>query len=603
MLDAEGRILYVGKARNLKRRVCSYFRKEVLDGRGGSAKTAALMAQVTGVEVTVVHTETEALLLEADLIKQHRPRYNILLRDDKSYPYLHLSGHGFPRLAFYRGNRREPGRFFGPYPSTTAVRESLNFLQKLFRLRDCSDGFFSNRSRPCLQHQIGRCTAPCVGLIDKAGYARDVDDAVRFLQGRNEAVVDGLVARMDEAALAQRYEEAAMLRDRIAKLRHVQEHQHVSGGGSEDADVIAVAERRGIVALGVLYIRGGRSLGTRTLFPSAAAGALPGEVLEAFVSQYYLDKPPPDEIVLGAELPEEELVAATLVARAGRAIALKSSVRGTRAAWLELAARNAEHAIDQRLAEDATIRSRLEALGAALALEAVPQRIECFDVSHTQGEATVASCVVFTERGPTKAEYRRFNISGVAPGDDYGALRQALARRYARLKRGEAPLPDVLLIDGGSGQQAVAREVLAELDVQGVAIVGVAKGPSRKPGLETLVLGLGSSVADADGTVMLPPDSPALHLVQQVRDEAHRFAIVGMRARRAKARTTSPLAEVAGLGPKRRAELLKRFGGLQGVARAGVEDLIQVRGVSREIAARIHAVLHSGTGDGEDGGR
>jgi excinuclease ABC subunit C len=596
MLDAEGRILYVGKARNLKRRVASYFRKDV-----GSAKTAALMAQVARVEVTVVHTETEALLLEADLIKQHRPRYNVLLRDDKSYPYLHLSAHAFPRLAFYRGNRREPGRFFGPYPSTTAVRESLGFLQKLFRLRDCGDAFFSNRSRPCLQHQIGRCTAPCVGLIDAAGYARDVDDAVRFLQGRNEAVVDGLVARMDEAAAAQRYEEAAQLRDRIAKLRHVQEHQHVSGGGAEDADVIALAERRGVVALGVLYIRGGRNLGTRTLFPSAAAGAEPGEVLEAFVSQYYLDKPPPDEVVLGAELPEEALVAAWLGERAGRKVELKCRVRGTRAAWLELALRNAEHAIEQRLAEDATIRARLEALGAALGLDAVPQRIECFDVSHTQGEATVASCVVFTERGPAKAEYRRFNIAGVAAGDDYGALRQALSRRYARLKRGEAPLPDVLLIDGGPGQQAVAREVLAEHDVQGVCIVGVAKGPTRKPGLETLVLG--PAAADGgDGTAMLPPDSPALHLVQQVRDEAHRFAIMGMRARRAKARVTSPLAEVAGLGPKRRAELLRRFGGLQGVARAGVEDLMQVRGVSKEIAVRIHAVLHAGGTMREDEG-
>jgi len=580
MLDAEGRILYVGKARNLKRRVTSYFRREL-----DSAKTVALMAQVAGLEVTVTHTETEALILENDLIKQHRPRYNVLLRDDKSYPYLRLTDHAFPRLEFYRGARREGGRFFGPYPSTVAVRESLNHLQKLFQLRDCADGFFAARSRPCLQHQIGRCSAPCVGAIAPADYARDVADAVRFLEGHDERVVDGLVARMEAASGAQRFEAAAELRDRIQRLRQMQEHQRVTAPGG-DADVLAVAIERGLTCVAVTFFRGGRNLGTKSYFPAAAKGAAAGEVLDAFVSQFYPGKPVPPELVLSAAPDDPKLLEQALGALAGAKVALRTRVRGTRARWLAHAHDNARHAIRLRVAEDATVRQRLEALAEALGFGAPPQRIECFDVSHTQGEATVASCVVFNGGLPTKGEYRRFNVAGLAPGDDYGALRQALARRYARLKRGEAPLPDLLLIDGGIGQVGVALEVLAELAIQGVEVVGIAKGAGRRPGLETLVLGASGA------TAILPPDSPALHLVQQVRDEAHRFAIVGMRARRAKARNRSPLESIAGLGPRRRQELLKRFGGLQGVARAAVEDLMQVRGISRELAQRIHGTFH-----------
>ena len=600
MLDADGRILYVGKARNLKRRVASYFRRDP-----GSAKTVALMAQTAKVEVTVTHTETESLLLENDLIKAHRPRYNVLLRDDKSYPYLHLTAHAFPRLEFYRGARRDGGRFFGPYPSTGAVRESLNHLQRLFRLRDCNDAFFSARSRPCLQHQIGRCSAPCVGLVGATEYAADVEDAVRFLQGRDDAVVDALVARMEAASAAQRFEDAAGLRDRIQRLRQMQEHQRVSGV-HQDSDAVAVVVEQGLTCIAATFIRGGRNLGTRTFFPSVAPGTAPGEVLDAFVSQYYPGKPVPTELLLSAAPDDLALLEAMLSAQAGRRVLVKHRVRGQRAGWLAHARDNARDAIRMKLAEDASAQQRLAALAQALALPTLPRRIECFDVSHTQGEATVASCVVFVEGVPAKAEYRRFNIATVVGGDDYGALREALTRRYARLKKGEAPIPDLLLIDGGRGQLGVAQTVLQEQGIHGQAIVGVAKGAGRRPGLETLVLGAGLAAAarpshlasvDDGATAILPPDSPALHLVQQVRDEAHRFAITGMRARRAKARTTSPLEAVAGLGPRRRAELLKRFGGLQGVSRAGVEDLTQVRGISRELARRIHGLFHEGHSD------
>ena len=474
------------------------------------------------------------------------------------------------------------------------MRESLNHLQRLFRLRDCNDTFFSARSRPCLQHQIGRCSAPCVGLVTTTEYAADVDDAVRFLEGRDEAVVDGLVLRMEAAASAQRFEAAAELRDRVRRLRSLQEHQRVTGV-TEDTDAIAMAEASGLTCIAATFIRGGRNLGTRTFFPSVAAGTSPGEVLDAFVSQYYPGKPLPHELLLSAAPEDPALIESMLSAQAGRRVLVKHRVRGTRARWLAHARDNARDAIRMKLAEDASAQRRLTALAESLALPAAPRRIECFDVSHTQGEATVASCVVFVEGSPAKAEYRRFNINA-AGGDDYGALREALTRRYARLKKGEAPIPDLLLIDGGRGQIGVAQAVLQEQGIHGVPIVGVAKGASRRPGLETLVLGAGLAAADAPtgSTAILPPDSPALHLVQQVRDEAHRFAITGMRARRAKARTTSPLEAVPGLGPRRRAELLKRFGGLQGVARAGVEDLIQAKGISRELARRIHGLFHEG---------
>jgi excinuclease ABC subunit C len=545
------------------------------------------MALVARVEVTVVHTETEALLLEQNLIKQHRPRYNVLLRDDKSYPYVHLTDHPYPRLAFYRGSRKERGRFFGPYPSTTAVRDTLGWLQKTFRLRNCTDVFFQNRTRPCLQHQIGRCSAPCVGLISAADYAADVGSAVQVLEGHDQAVVARLAAEMAEAAGRFEYERAAALRDRIAKLKQVQLNQHVEGEGG-DADVVALVERSGTACVAVMFVRGGRNLGSKAFFPRAAGGAAPAEVLEAFLSQYYVDKPVPAEIILGDALDEPELLEKSLGAQAGHRVEIKASVRGERARWLAMAEVNARHALELELAKDAAALARLEALTDALALDAIPQRLECFDVSHTMGEATVASCVVFTGGGPAKREYRRFNVEGVAGGDDYGALSQALGRRYARLKAGEAPLPDVLFVDGGRGQVAAASAVLTELGVEGVQLVGIAKGPTRKPGLEQLW------VAGREAPAILPADSPALHLVQQIRDEAHRFAITGMRRRRARTRGRSPLEDIAGLGPKRRQALLTQFGGLSGLRAAGIEDLMRVRGISREIAQRIWASFHSG---------
>ena len=583
MVGTGGEVLYVGKARNLKKRVSSYFRRT-----GAAVKTQALMTQVRTIEVTVTRTEGEALLLENNLIKDLKPRYNVLLRDDKSYPYLHLTGEeDFPRLAFYRGARREPGRYFGPYPNAGAVRESLSLLQKLFRLRQCEDSFFRNRSRPCLQYQIERCSAPCVGLIDKQAYLRDVRHAVLFLQGKSRQVTDELVARMDAASKALAFEEAARLRDQIASLRRVQEQQYVSGTGG-DLDVVAAAAHGGLACVQVFYIRGGRNLGNKTLFPQTPAGASEQDVLAAFLPQYYLDKEAPPEILITHALEDAGLLEQVLSARAGRRVRIIHRVRGERARWRDMAVSNAELALGAELSSKASLQRRFEALQDDLGLEAVPARVECFDISHTLGEATVASCVVFVTEGPLKSDYRRFNIEGVAPGDDYGALHQALSRRYARLKQGEGRLPDVLFIDGGKGQVAAAQSVLEELQVEGVAVIGIAKGPDRKAGQEKLFL------SRHEAPIILPPDSPALHLIQQIRDEAHRFAITGHRQRRARARTTSVLEHIPGVGRMRRQELLKRFGGLREVARAGVEDLASVPGISKQLAQRIYDALHAG---------
>ena len=468
MVGTGGEVLYVGKARNLKKRVSSYFRRT-----GAAVKTQALMTQVRTIEVTVTRTEGEALLLENNLIKDLKPRYNVLLRDDKSYPYLHLTGEeDFPRLAFYRGARREPGRYFGPYPNAGAVRESLSLLQKLFRLRQCEDSFFRNRSRPCLQYQIERCSAPCVGLIDKQAYLRDVRHAVLFLQGKSRQVTDELVARMDAASKALAFEEAARLRDQIASLRRVQEQQYVSGTGG-DLDVVAAAAHGGLACVQVFYIRGGRNLGNKTLFPQTPAGASEQDVLAAFLPQYYLDKEAPPEILITHALEDAGLLEQVLSARAGRRVRIIHRVRGERARWRDMAVSNAELALGAELSSKASLQRRFEALQDDLGLEAVPARVECFDISHTLGEATVASCVVFVTEGPLKSDYRRFNIEGVAPGDDYGALHQALSRRYARLKQGEGRLPDVLFIDGGKGQVAAAQSVLEELQVQGVTVIGI----------------------------------------------------------------------------------------------------------------------------------
>ncbi|MDX1455810.1 MAG: excinuclease ABC subunit UvrC [Gammaproteobacteria bacterium] len=580
MFDAKGDVIYVGKAKNLKRRVSSYFQKTAKD-----AKTMALVAAVGKVDVTVTNTETEALILEANLIKQFRPRYNILLRDDKSYPYIHLNDHEYPRISFYRGARKKKGQFFGPYPSAGAVRDTLNILQKLFQIRPCRDSFFANRSRPCLQYQIKRCSAPCVGYVTPEEYQRDIDNAVKFLQGRNEEVIEDFGRRMDAAAEALEYERAAMLRDQIASLRTASERQYVDSDGG-DVDVVAAVKKGGLNCVAILFIRGGRSLGSKTWFPQHANDADESEVLTAFLPQYYLEHEPPKRILLNHGIEDAKLLEESLASETGKKVTISHRVRGERQRWLDMAARNAEQAATTRLASDMTLQQRFDSLADALQLDTPPTRIECFDISHTRGEATVASCVVFGREGAIKSDYRRFNIDGIEPGDDYAAMHQALTRRYLRLKKGEGVIPDVLLIDGGKGQLRQAIEVMEELQIDDILLVGVAKGPSRKPGLEQLFL------AGSDKPLILAPDSPGLHLIQQVRDEAHRFAIAGHQHRRGKARRESTLESIEGLGPKRRQELLKAFGGLQGVSRAGIEDLSKVKGISGELAKRVYEYFH-----------
>jgi excinuclease ABC subunit C len=581
MLDSEGTVLYVGKARNLRKRVASYFQRTAL-----GPKTRALVAQIAAIEITVTNTEGEALLLENNLIKTLRPRYNVLLRDDKSYPYIYLSTEQrYPRLAFHRGARRGRGSYFGPYPSAGAVRESLQLLQKLFRIRQCEDSFFSNRSRPCLQYQIKRCTAPCVGYISPEEYAEDVRNTVLFLEGKDRAVIDGLVARMEKTSAALEYEKAAAYRDQIATLRRVQERQYVSNERG-DLDILACASDSGNACVQVFFIRGGRNLGNTVFFPSAPVDSGNEEILSAFITQYYLGRSIPAELLLSHKPEDADLIQEVLGEEAGHRVRLTTSVRSERARWLRLALSNAEQALAAFLNTRTGYLGRLQRLGEALELDELPERMECFDISHTQGESTVASCVVFGVDGPLKSDYRRFNIQGIQPGDDYAAMEQALTRRYTRLMKGEGRLPDLLFIDGGKGQIATATRVLEELQVSNVRIIGIAKGPQRKPGLEAL------HVPGRTRPVRLTPDSPALHLIQQIRDEAHRFAITGHRQRRARSRMTSPLQQIAGIGPKRRQQLLKQLGGLREVARAGVDDLLAVKGINRTLAQQIYDAFH-----------
>ncbi len=584
--DAAGELLYVGKAGNLKKRVGSYFLKPRMEPR-----IAAMVAQIARVEITVTRTEGEALLLESQLIKSLKPRYNILLRDDKSYPYIYLSGgEDYPRLAFHRGARNLPGRYFGPYPSTYAVRESLSLMQKLFKVRQCEDSYFRNRSRPCLQHQIGRCTAPCVQLISVEDYRSDVRHAEMFLEGRSNAVIDELAEAMEQASKALQFERAAKLRDQVAALRQLQAQHHVHGA-SADMDVIACRIEAGMACISVLFFRNGISLGTRDFFPRLPLDAEPADVLTQFIAQYYLDRPVPRELILGEALADQQILTELLTEHAGRAVELKSSVRGDRAQFLQMAERNAQASLTARLASRQTLGTRFDDLQKVLELAAVPRRIECFDISHTMGELTVASCVVFGPEGPEKSHYRRFNITGITPGDDYAAMHQALTRRFRKVAEGEGARPDILLIDGGSGQVAQALDVLKELGVDGIEVVGVAKGPGRRAGEETLVL---ARVESGNPGRELHPgsSSPALHLVAAVRDEAHRFAISGHRKRREKARERSALEDVAGIGARRRSALLKAFGGMQGVESAGIEELMQVKGIDRGLAERIYASLH-----------
>lgn len=589
MIGADDSVLYVGKAGALKNRVSSYF-----NNTPKSPRIASMVSQIARIEVTVTRTEAEALILENELIKSLKPRYNVLLRDDKSYPYVLLTGDAHPRIAVHRGPRSVPGRYFGPYASVGAVRETLNLMHKLFRLRSCEDSVFRNRSRPCLQYQIGRCSAPCVGLVSDDDYARSVRRATMMLEGRSDELTGELARGMEEAAANLNFEEAARLRDLVSSIRTLQARQYVDGRAA-DLDVLAIAMQGANACVVLMAFRDGRNLGTRAFFPRTNGSDQPDEVLGAFVSQHYVDKSPPSEIVIDRDIPERELLEQALSMAGERKVRIRCSVRGERAGYLDIARRNAQMALASEMTSAAAQRARVESLRDLLGMADVPHRIECFDISHTMGEATVASCVVFDEEGAVRGQYRRYNITGITPGDDYAAMHQALYRRFRRAveprdaAEGPGPaaavLPDVLLIDGGAGQVAQARAVLDELGIEGVRIVGVAKGPERRPGDEDLLL--------PDGRTVHPgAQSPALQLVQQVRDEAHRFAITGHRGKRQKVRATSRLEDIPGIGPRRRAALLKHFGGLGGLKAAGVEEIARVEGVNAALAQRIYDTLH-----------
>jgi excinuclease ABC subunit C len=578
-----GELLYVGKARSLRDRVGNYFLASNVD-----PKVRALVVNIARIEVTITNSETEALLLEYNLIKEHKPRYNIVLRDDKSFPYVYLpAGHEYPRLVFYRGPRSLPGRYFGPFPSAGAVKETLQSVQKIFRIRNCRDSFFDNRSRPCLQHQIGRCSAPCVKLISREDYARDIAAAVKVLEGRNDEVHAELGASMEKAADALQYERAAALRDQLAALKQIQTQQIVTAEGDRDIDVFALVGEPGEFAVSVMIIRGGRNLGSTTYFPKGSL-AEPNEALASFLMQYYATTPPPAEVLVNLELAEADALIEALKDRAEGALRIWRPSRALPARWMAMTVENATQALRMRKARRADIEAMLMDLGELLQLESPPKRLECFDISHTAGEGTVASCVVFGPEGPLKKEYRRFNITGVTPGDDYGALRQALKRRYERIRSGEVTPPDVLLIDGGLGQINEVYSELEQLGFAGLKLVGVAKGPDRRPGQERLFV-------RGDAAPLVPgPESQALRVVQRIRDEAHRFAITGHRKRRARRHNESVLETVPGLGPAKRRALLKHFGGMQGLLRAGVTDFEAVAGIGTTLARTLYDHLHPG---------
>jgi excinuclease ABC subunit C len=594
MFAADGAPLYVGKAGALRKRVASYF-----SATPKAARTLAMLSQVARMEVVVTRTEAEALLLENQLIKSTHPRYNVLLRDDKSYPYVLLTQEPWPRLAMHRGARAIPGRYFGPYPGVGAVRETLNLMHRLFKLRSCEDSVFRNRSRPCLQYQIGRCSAPCVGLVQARDYAESVRRVGLFLDGRSDELSTELEQAMAASSTRLDFEEAARIRDLIGAIRKLQARQYVDGRAA-DLDVLACAMQGTHACVLLLAFRDGRNLGTRAFFPKTNGVDNPAEVLAAFVSQYYAEQPAPGEIVLDRDIEDRELLQEAFSAAAGKRVVVKCSVRGERAGYLDLARRNAELSLATELGSQASQQTRLESLRELLALPALPARIECFDISHTMGEATVASCVVFDANGPARGQYRRYNIAGIEPGDDYAAMHQALERRFRRAVEEDGVLPDVLLIDGGAGQVAQARGVLADLGIDGIALVGVAKGEGRRAGHEMLLL---PGIDGQPSRELRPgPESAGLQLVQQVRDEAHRFAITGHRGRRQKLRNTSRLEDIPGIGPRRRANLLRHFGGLGGLKAAGAQEIARVEGINAALAERIYASLHGLPVAGADSG-
>ncbi len=583
MLDAKAQVLYVGKAKNLKKRVASYFRENL-----SSPRIALMVAQIAKVETTVTRSEAEALLLENNLIKSLSPRYNILFRDDKSYPYIVITHDEYPRLGFFRGNTDRKSDYFGPFPSSTAVRESVNLLQKMFRLRTCENSVFNNRSRPCLLYQIKRCSAPCVGLIGSEVYAQDVQMAAMFLQGRQQEVIGRLSAAMDQAAAELAFEQAAIYRDQIQSLRQIQDRQYVESSKGEDVDIVVVVSEGGMLCVNLAMVRGGRHLGDKTQFPTNAGDSTPDEVLSAFLYQHYLEHPIPGHLYLNRSLNDSELMD-TLNSLAGRPVPVSEPRLTMPRVWVEMAEQNAKLAILARRNAHSRQEFRLQSLHELLDLEREEgreTRIECFDISHTQGESAVASCVVYQGNGMHKPEYRRFNIRDIQPSDDYAAIRQAVLRRYEKLVTGEGIVPTLILIDGGKGQVGSAASALEELGLSHLPLLGVAKGEARKPGLEILIF------ADGREPLQLAAEHPALHLIQEIRDEAHRFAVSGHRAKRSKTRLTSRLDEIAGIGPKRRKALISHFGGLQGISNAGIDQLTAVPGISRELAEIIYAALH-----------
>ena len=582
--DAEGQTLYVGKAKNLKKRMQSYFR-----GTGLSMKTRLMVSKIRHAETHMTRTESEALLLENNLIKSRRPRYNISLRDDKSFPYIRLEPDPeFPRFSFYRGSRSHPGKYYGPYPNAGAVREMLGHLHKTFRLRQCSDAFFRNRSRPCLQYQIRRCSAPCVGRIDSEAYAEDLRQAVAVLEGRDALLIEELAKRMERASERLEFEEAAAYRDRIASLQRIRERQYVSSG-DEDADVVAVASDSGMVCFNVVSVRQGRNLGSRFDIQHNPLDRSPGRLLEEFLPQFYLGTAIPGEILLGESIGNRGSLEQVFSLESRSRVRIKQRFRTHRARWVEAARMNAEDRLRQHLSEREQIGGQFAALAAYLGLAETPERIECFDISHTLGERTVASCVVYDRTGAVKSDYRRFNITGITGGDDYQAMSQALERRYRNVLENDAQLPDLVLIDGGKGQLGVAVDVLEKLQINDLAtLLAVSKGPGRRSGDEKLHL------AGRDVPLVPNATSPESHLIRRIRDEAHRFAITGHRQRRSKARRTSILEEIDGIGEKRRRNLLRYFGGIREVRRAGIEELSRVPGISPALAKRIHDRIHSG---------
>ena len=585
MFDEEEGILYVGKAKNLKNRVSSYFRSNALD-----SKTMALVSRIQKVETTVTGSETEALLLEQSLIKEYKPPYNIVFRDDKSYPYILLTiGDKYPRLAFHRGAQKKKGRYFGPFPSAYSVRDSLNILQKVFQVRQCEDTFFKSRARPCLQYQIKRCSGPCCDLVSTEDYADDVQHAAMFLEGKNNAVMQDYANKMEDASDKLEFEKAAHYRDQVGHLRKIQEQQYVVGNQG-DIDVHAVVINPGGVCVLVMFIRGGRMLGNKTFFPKTRLDENESEVLAAFLPQCYLSgsggRETPPEVVVNARIEDKFVLEGALTSQSGRKVKISDNVRSHRKRWVDLAVTNAEQSLGSHMASRNNLQQRFQSLQEALSLEEMPGRLECFDISHTSGEATVASCVVFDQNGPLKSDYRRFNIDGITPGDDYAAMSQALSRRYTRIKKGEGLLPDILFIDGGKGQLSEAEKIFEELQIEGVTLVGIAKGPTRKAGLESLILSGGPELN-------LAQDNPGLHLIQHIRDESHRFAITAHRTRRGKKRTESVLQGIDGVGPKRRRSLLRHFGGSAQVASASLEELAKVEGISRILAEHIYATLHN----------